>query len=118
MFAILKKKKIDIIKPKPYDEVGSGITIAGSVPKDWLIDKSTGIMYKDLSLDLISLDGVSFRCLNIEVSESDKVTKKLDGRLIFYITINFSWTNIPFIENSKGRIAIRISGRDEQKQSN
>ncbi len=117
MFAIFKKKKINIIKPKPYDEVGGSFGIEGSVPKSWLLDKLTGIIYNDLSLDLVSLDGVNFLCSSIQTFEHNKDVRELRGRVIFYKTINFDSCNIPFIENSKGRVAIRISGRDEKTQS-
>jgi len=104
-----RNKKIILHTPKPFQRVGSKFEISGCVPLEWL-----GTNY-DLSFELIDINArvISGGGLGIKLVEDLRCGK----RVYFSAVFIFSWANVSFIEQSQGRMTIKLSGQDEKKQS-
>ncbi len=120
MFTFLssfKKEKIIVIKPNPYQEVGAKFLIWGLVSRVWL-ETDYGIR-NSISLDLIDINGQTISGSSISVGEpkSKYWFSKFKKRFYFSKVFQFFGPSVGFIEESQGRMTIKLSGENEKNQS-
>lgn len=91
---------IEIEYPKPYKYIGAKFTISGLVHLSWFIDWTMSVYY--LGLDVKTFMGTTlYPMLDDQNIRGDKVRFSVDCKLHF--------ANIPSIQNSHGRITIKIA---------
>ena len=100
-------KKIELLRPKPYEQVGSEFTIFGRVHKSCLKTSWGNLDYRVLG-GFVDINGIEFAstvATNVRRGLFSRFTKKF----YFSTTARFSQFNVPFIVKSQGRIALKLS---------
>lgn len=103
--------KIEIIFPKPYAHVGAEFVLSGRIPKSWLKTSWGGMDYRVLG-GFLDIKGLEFASTVTAYVKHDlfSVFRK---KLYFSTTAQFSQFNVPFIAESQGCIALKLSGHKE-----
>jgi hypothetical protein len=100
---------IQITCPKPFAHVGGRFVLKGYVPKSWL-ETGYGRDYR-VFLDFIENGGQTFIGSSTDVKKV--FLERFRKMLPFHTVIQFHYLNASFIENSQGRINIKMSGHKE-----
>jgi hypothetical protein len=111
---VLRKNKIHIEQPKPFQVVGAEFVISGKVPSSWL--KTSYGLSRDISLELIDAKAQTILGLNLSIGKISLLSKIL-GYVSFEERFQFSQFNVSFIKESQGRMTLKLSGRNEKEQS-
>jgi len=114
----MTRARIKIIEPKPYQEIGARFIVSGWVPKVWLI---TNPSFRDglIGTEFIAINCKTFMGTTIEVKSKGFKNwfSKFRKRLYFSEVVQFSPFSTFSIENSQGRIVLKLYGENEDRQS-
>lgn len=108
------KNTINLLQPKPYDEVGDRFIISGWAPTSWL--KYDYGFANSIFLDLIDIKGITILGTSIYIHSINWLSK-FRKKIWFSAIFQFSESNVAFIKESQGRMTIKLSGQDEKNQS-
>jgi len=100
-----KRDKIELIQPKPYEEVGLNFTIYGKVPKSWLMYDRYG-----LSINLMYEDGNKF--LSISPNIIPSIFSKFKRKIKFCSIINLVFYKEA--ECAYYGLIVEVSGNNQQ----
>lgn len=105
------EEEIEIIQPKTYARVGAEFTLSGRIPKSWL-KTSWGTMDYRVLGGFLDIDGFEFAS-TVTAYVQHNLFSIFKKKLYFSTTAQFSQFNVPFIEKSQGRIALKLTGHTE-----
>lgn len=96
---------IEIESPAPYQYVGAKFTISGWVHLSWFDSEFGGVDWR-MMLDYLALDVKTFMGTAPSPKLDDRNMK--GDKVYFSLDCEFSYFNISFIQNSHGRITLKI----------
>lgn len=105
------KEEIEIIRPKPYERVGAEFVLSGRIPKSFLKTSWGSMDYRILG-GFLDINGFEFAS-TVTAYVQHNLFSIFKKKLYFSTTAQFSQFNVPFIEKSHGRIALKLSGHEE-----
>lgn len=105
------REKIEIITPKPYERVGAEFVLSGRIPKSFLKTSWGSVDYRVLG-GFLDINGFEFAS-TVTAYVQHNLFSIFKKKLYFSTTAQFSQFNVPFIEKSQGRIALKLSGHEE-----
>jgi hypothetical protein len=104
--------KIKIISPKPYESVGAQFVLSGQVSKSCLKTDWGSMDYRILG-SFVDVDGFEFaNTVSADVEHHPHFFFK--RKLNFSTVVQFSQFNVPFIKESQGRIALKLSAQQKK----
>lgn len=113
-----KRNQINLIEPKPYQEIGAKFIISGWVPESWL-KSDYGMDYR-IFTEFLDIEGKTFMGGSINISDV-KPPKSWwpwshKGKIYFRDIVQLHSSNIGFLEKSQGRMVLKLNGQKEDEQ--
>jgi len=110
-------KKINIIEPKKFQNVGDNFLISGMVPRAWL--QSDYGFRNNISLELYDITGkcIMGSGINLNVTIEEIESAKNNAYFKFSSIFQFSHFGHGFIEKSQGCMNVRLGGWKKKTQS-
>lgn len=105
------KEEIEIIRPKPYERIGVEFVLSGRIPRSFLKTIWGSMDYRVLG-GFLDINGFEFAS-TVTAYVQHNLFSIFKKKLYFSTTAQFSQFNVPFIEKSQGRIALKLSGYEE-----
>jgi len=99
-------KLIEIEYPRPFKYIGAKFTISGWVHLSWFESDITGLDWS-MSVCYLGLDVKTFMGTTLYPMLDDQ--NRRGDKVRFSVDCDLHFTNIPFIQNSHGRITIKIA---------
>lgn len=103
-----------IFQPSKDDIVDLGFIISGFIPVDWL-KNPIGFWTDSVHLEVLSENGRTIMGTSLSLPKLDWIIK-LIGWIPVYKEFNFEPIILYSIQNSHGRVSLRISGQKENEQ--
>jgi len=107
---------IIVTQPKPLQKTGSEFLLRGSVSESWLMT-SWGAVDNRIFIEYMDINGKTFMGGSLVVFPPKGFRRLLTKMYQFSVIRKFDPLNVPSIENSQGRITLKIYGHNEDEQS-